>query len=70
MINKDFLEMCEKSWCSVEDIKSHRRDADLVDERQAIVEGLRGKGYTLTEIAGVMNRDHTSIMHLLNKRGK
>ena len=47
-----------------------RRDKHLVDERQYVCTTLRNEGFTYKEIAEVMNRDHTSIIHLVLKRGK
>lgn len=51
-------------------IKSKRRDAGLVDWRQYISCELYKEGYSLPVIGDVMNRDHTSIHHLIKKRKK
>lgn len=49
-------------------ILSKRRDRELVDRRQIIAKRLRSEGYSYPLIAKVMNRDHSSIMHLCRKR--
>lgn len=47
-----------------------RRDRDLVQARAAIACQLRNDGYSLKRIGEAMNRDHTSILYLINKYGK
>ncbi len=53
---------------SPELILSKRRDRPLVNARQHIAVGLREKGYSYPQIGRVMNRHHTSIMHLCKWR--
>ena len=50
------------------EILSRRRGCALVNERQIIAHCLVAAGYERADIARVMNRDYTSISHLLNKR--
>lgn len=62
----------EKYGFTVEQIKGRQRPQDLVAVRRMIVCAIRsikkenGKPkYTLPEIGKLMDRDHTSILHLL-----
>lgn len=47
---------------------SKRRDKVLVDIRQKIAKDLREKGYSYSDIGRILNRDHSSIMHLIKER--
>jgi chromosomal replication initiation ATPase DnaA len=67
-ITKDFVALVKESGYALNEIISPRRQRHLVDARQAIAKGLRSKGYSFPAIAGVMRRDHTSIIHLVQRR--
>lgn len=61
-------QMVSYTTFKLSDIKSRRRGTLLVDERQRIAKYLYAHGYTYSVIGLAMNRDHTSIMHLVRKR--
>ena len=65
-----FNELVEKSPFNKREICSPRRQAKLVDERQKIAISMKGLGFTYPVIAHVMDRDHTSIIHLVRNRKK
>jgi len=69
----EFDDLVSKSRFSYNEIISKRRFVPLADERQRIVKILVGDKdnpkYSLSTIGRVMHRDHSSISHLLNKRG-
>jgi len=52
---------------TVEDILGKSRTKHLVHVRRLCVLMLREKGYSTTEIGRVMDRDHSTIVHALNK---
>jgi chromosomal replication initiator protein len=52
---------------SVEDIIGKSRRKKLVAVRRLCILALRAKGYSTTEIGRIMNRDHSTICHALNK---
>ena len=52
---------------TVEDILGKSRLKRLVHVRRLCVLMLREKGYSTTEIGRVMDRDHSTIVHALNK---
>jgi chromosomal replication initiator protein len=52
---------------SVEDIIGKSRRKKLVAVRRICVIMLRLQGYSTTEIGRIMNRDHSTICHALNK---
>jgi chromosomal replication initiation ATPase DnaA len=43
------------------------RAAELVAVRQRVIHRLRVAGYSLPEIGRVINRDHTTVLHHLEK---
>lgn len=49
-------------------ILSPRRQADLVDLRAHIARHLRAEGLSYPAIGRVLNRDHTTILHMLTER--
>lgn len=65
---KTFEELCAETGFSKNNILSRRRNRELVDARQLIAAKLHGYGLSFGAIGRVMNRDHTSIMHLCKKR--
>jgi len=68
MIVIDFQEALKKYNISIEKIRSRRREKILVDLRQRIASDLKAKGYSFPMIGDVMNRHHTSVIHLVKER--
>jgi chromosomal replication initiation ATPase DnaA len=66
----DIGELAEKHGYTVEDILGRSRHKKLVAVRLWCVLMLRHKGYSTTEIGRIMNRDHSTIVHALNKEVK
>jgi chromosomal replication initiator protein len=52
---------------TLEDILGKSKLKALVAVRRKCIVWLRGKGYSTTEIGRIMNRDHTTIVHALQK---
>lgn len=52
---------------TVEDMLGKSRLKRVVAVRRLCILMLRGKGYSTTEIGRIMNRDHSTIVHALNK---
>jgi chromosomal replication initiator protein len=52
---------------TLEDILGKSKLKELVAVRRKCIVWLRGKGYSTTEIGRIMNRDHTTIVHALQK---
>jgi chromosomal replication initiation ATPase DnaA len=50
------------------EILSRRRQRNIVDDRQRVAKFLYERGFSYPEIGKMMNRDHTSIMHLVKNR--
>jgi chromosomal replication initiation ATPase DnaA len=49
------------------DILGRSKPKPLVEVRRKCVVRLREKGYSTTEIGRIMNRDHSTIVHSLQK---
>lgn len=64
---KDIEHLAEGYGYTVADILSPKRHRHLVFVRNLCVFMLRNKGYSTTEIGRIMNRDHSTIVHALNK---
>jgi len=64
----DIAEIAEAHRLTVEDILSPKRHKYLVSVRRKCVYMLRDKGYSTTEIGRIMQRDHSTIVHALQKR--
>lgn len=60
-----FREYAERLGISISELRSHSRTWRLSDYRMKIAKKLHHEGFKLIEIAGVMNRDHTSVRHML-----
>ncbi len=60
--------LCKEYGFDINLVKCRRRDRSLVDSRVVIALKMRGAGYSYPIIGMAMDRDHTSIMHLV-KRG-
>ena len=67
---KDIEHMAEGYGYTVADILGPKRRRHLVFVRNLCVFMLRDKGYSTTEIGRIMNRDHSTIVHALNKDTK
>lgn len=52
----------------LEVISGRARDADFVNLRQYVAKKLRDKGYTYQAIGAAMNKNHSTITKLCNKR--
>lgn len=52
---------------TVDDIIGKLRFKRVVAVRRLCILALREKGYSTTEIGRIMNRDHSTICHALNK---
>jgi chromosomal replication initiator protein len=52
---------------TLEDILGKSKLKALVEVRRKCIVWLRGKGYSTTEIGRIMNRDHSTIVHALQK---
>ena len=62
------IEAIAKAHCfTLEDILGPRKFRPLVAVRRKCIVVLRQKGHTTTEIGRIMNRDHTTIVHALQK---
>ena len=60
-------DIAEPHGYTVEDILGKSRMKHLVSVRRLCVLMLRGRGYSTPEIGRLMNRDHSTIVHALNK---
>jgi len=52
---------------TLEDILGKSKLKELVAVRRKCIVWLRGKGYSTTEIGRIMQRDHSTIVHALQK---
>lgn len=64
MIENIFYGEVIKSGYSANEILSRCRRSDLVAARRKIALALRENGFSYPQIGKVMNRDHSSIIHL------
>ena len=64
---KDIEHLAEGYGYTVADILGQKRHKHLVSVRNLCVFMLRDKGYSTTEIGRIMHRDHSTIVHALNK---
>lgn len=64
---KDIEHLAEGYGYTVADILGPSRRKHLVFVRNLCVFMLRNKGYSTTEIGRIMNRNHSTICHALNK---
>ena len=67
---KDIEHLAEGYGYTVADILGPKRHRHLVSVRRLCALMLRDKGYSTTEIGRIMNRDHSTIVHALNKDTK
>lgn len=52
---------------TLDDLRSHGRTAEICAVRFACIHTLRAAGYSKSRIARFLNRDHSSIIHALNR---
>ena len=62
--------ICELRGISVAKVKSQDRHRNIVMVRAEIVRYLRKLRYSMPKIGQAMNRDHTSVLHILRKYGE
>ena len=67
---KDIAHLAEGYGYTVEDMLGRLRFKRVVAVRRLCILMLREKGYSTTEIGRIMNRDHSTIVHALNKDTK
>lgn len=67
---KDIENLAEGYGYTVADILGKSRFKRVVAVRRLCILMLREKGYSTTEIGRIMNRDHSTIVHALNKGDK
>ena len=60
--------LCAKYDIFKDELLSKRRDKRIVDIRQKIAIELFETGYSYSAIGRMLNRDHSSIMHLIKER--
>ena len=65
---KSYLRHVKNSDYTFAQLNGCQRSSDLVDERQRIAKELKKEGYSFPAIGKAMDRDHSSILHLVNKR--
>lgn len=63
----DIKEIAEDHRLTLEDILGTSRHKYLVMVRRKCVVMLREKGYSTTEIGRIMKRDHSTIVHALQR---
>lgn len=63
----DIAEIAEAHRLTLEDILGKSRHKYLVSVRRKCVVMLREKGYSTTEIGRIMQRDHSTIVHALQR---
>lgn len=57
--------VAEQNGMTYRDMLGKRRKQKHVDARNAVIIALRKGGFSFPEIGAVLNRDHSTIMHLL-----
>jgi chromosomal replication initiator protein len=57
----------QKHRLTLDDILGPSRRKIFVGVRRKCILALREEGYSTTEIGRIMNRDHSTIVHALNK---
>lgn len=66
--NLEAINAIAQKYCyTVEDMLGRSRFKRVVAVRRLCILMLREKGYSTTEIGRIMNRDHSTIVHALNK---
>ena len=62
----DIQEICEKHRTNLREIRSNIRVTCIVDARREIAAYLRARAWSYPQIGRWMNRDHSSVINLLN----
>ncbi len=65
-VNKTFLALCAAFGHDPKEIRGTNRKREIFRKRCAIARSLRGNGFSYPQIAGAMNRDHTSIINMVD----
>jgi chromosomal replication initiation ATPase DnaA len=60
------LQVCSELDVSISDVRSKSRKAELVEARHEIATRAKVHRYTREQIGDVLNRDHSSVTHLIN----
>ena len=60
----DLIDICEKWGFDISKITSRWRIRELTVQRRVVAKEMRILGHSLTSIAAVMKRDHTSIKYM------
>ena len=68
VLNGIVLQVCEETNTSLQEIKYGGRHQGLVEVRVKIAKMAREAGFSLPEIGRAMNKHHTSVLHLLNRK--
>lgn len=63
----DFEAICAQVGTTPQEIRGPRRDVVIVNKRYLVAKELYERNQSYTETAKTMNRDHTTIIHLLNR---
>lgn len=70
-LNKLLFNLCSVQQVNPKKVLTSARDAHLADIRHAFAiraKDMEEENYTLEEIGDYLNRDHSTIVHHLNKR--
>lgn len=66
-IHEDTKDMLVRAEMDLATIRGDNRSHPIVNVRTIIAYDLRTRGYMLKDIAIYMNKNHTSIMHYINR---
>ena len=64
---KELKKFCEENMISYREIVGRTRKRAAVERRRRACHFLRSKGFSSIAIGSTINRDHTSVLHLLKK---
>lgn len=67
LLNEGFHELSLK--CTVEMLREQNRTSERVYLRRLACRMLRAQGFTLTQIGRVIERNHCTVLNLLNRTG-
>lgn len=70
IIDETIARVCVEYGVSREDLESPNREFYVVEARAEAAIRLRQLGLTFPKIGTLLNRDHTTIIHLVYKRRK
>lgn len=69
-LNNPLREIASKRGLKLEHVLAKGRSERLVACRAVMAHHLRGRGLSFPRIGQMLNRDHTSILHLVNTRNE